>query len=339
MMSLSAVPPAGWDAGLPFPTLSTGFAAAARALGHEPLYASNGDGKALVLTRAVAVPVLRRWTARSKVYVQSESLAFVNALVETLRARGVSHVRVGDAVWGWRAAAGAPMPMTAVWNHLMTFDARLGDDETLALMDPKTRAQIRKSERAGTVVEEVRDAVALDDFCRLADVTGERMRARDVAAVHPASYFKAVYRSMVPRGEAMFLVARAQGQPLAGGLFLLSPQRMSYYLGASTRDRALTTSHGPSALFWGAMRIAHKRGIPAFDLGAVTPTEDVTHPNHSVYQFKRRFGGQVERLVSAEVVLSPVRYQLQERVLMPLWKRFSDVYLAAATRGRGDAAA
>ena len=331
-MRISDAAPVGWDGNIPFPTLSTAFARAARTTGMRALFATDGASRALILIRSVPVLFCRRWTTRAKVYVSTARSEFVTAVVSALRARGVSYVRLGDAVWGGLSATTVSGNMTVITSHLMTFNAGLKESETLARMDSKTRAHLRKAMRDGVLVEEIRDESGLAAFCRLVEETRERMRARDVAAAAPISYFRAAFREMVPRGEALFLLARAQGAPLAGAVFLVSAQRMSYYLGASTRDRALTVRHGPTAVFWEAMRLAHARGIPTFDLGAVTPVADPRHPHHSVYRFKRGFGGRLEEIHGGEVRLSPLSCYLQDHLLAPAWKRLYPMYFSLFAR-------
>ena len=335
LLRLIDVAPAGWDERIPFPVMSTAFARAARTTGMRPLFATDGLHQALILLRSA--PFIRRWTVRAKVYAATAHRGFVAAVIAALRARGAAYVRLGDAVWGG-AAADACDGMKTVTTYLMSFDAAVSEAEALARMEPKTRAHLRKSIRNGVAVEEIRDESGLAAFLRLAGETRERMRARDVAATTPHAYFRTVFSEMVPRGEAIFLLAHAQGAPLAGALFLVSRERMTYYLGASTRDRALTARHGPTAVFWAGMRLAHARGIPTFDLGAVTPTDDPAHPHHSVYRFKRGFGGRVEPMHGGELVLSPLSCRFQDRVLAPAWKWLYPLYFRLATRrGAGEA--
>ena len=61
-MKFVETPPSDWDERIAFPLQSVGFAHAARALGHHPLFAEDQQGLALVLVRRVPVPVLRAWT-------------------------------------------------------------------------------------------------------------------------------------------------------------------------------------------------------------------------------------------------------------------------------------
>jgi hypothetical protein len=331
-MHITDVPPPDWNEDLQFPTLSTGFAHAARTTGQRALYATDGSGRALVLLRALPGPFLRWWTTRAKAYVQADRPAFVRAVVEALRARGASYVRLGDSLWGLPPEAGRCDGMVMTTAHRIGFDATVSDEAAFARMEGKTRAQIRKSERAGVRVEEVADETGLADFCGLLDETQARMRARQVTAALPRAYFTEVFRQMVPQGQAVFLLGRVNGRAVAGGLFLVSPDRMTYYVGASTRDRALTATNGPSAVFWHAMRLAHKLGLRHFDLGAVTPTDDPTHPHHSVYHFKQGFGGTMEQMLGGEVELSPLKCRFQDHVVRPAWKRLYPFYLRMTTQ-------
>jgi hypothetical protein len=312
--------------------LSTSFARAARTLGQRALYATDGVGRALVLVRAVPGPLVRWWTSRAKVYIDADRSGFVGDVVAALRARGISYARLGDAAWGLPPASGWCDGLTTITTHLMTFDAAITEEQALARLAPKTRWQLRRSAREGVDVDEVRDELELEAFCGLVEETRDRMRARDVAAALPGAFYRAVFKEMVPRGEAVFVVARAGGRPLAGGLFFIAPSRMSYYHGASTRDREVTALNGPTAMFWYAMSLARARGIPVFDLGAVTPTEDPSHPHHSVYHFKRGFGGRLEELRSAEIMLSPLKCRFQEVVVLPAWKRMYPLYLSLVGR-------
>jgi len=80
-------------------------------------------------------------------------------------------------------------------------------------------------------------------------------------------------------------------------------------------------------MFWHAMRVARARGCAIFDMGAVTPTDDPNHPHHSVYEYKKGWGGKLASVPSGELIVSAVKYRFQEFVLAPLWDRLHPVYL------------
>lgn len=331
-MRISEVAPTGWDDGIAFPMLSTAFARASRTLGQRPFYLTDGVSRALVLLRSLPGPLVSWWTSRAKVYVDAARPDFVTHVIDALRARGVSYARIGDAAWGVPALSLTGAGLRRLTTHLMTLDPTRSEADALAQLSPKTRWQLRRSQREGVKVEAITTDRELGAFCELVEETGDRMRARDLGAALPAAFYRAVFQEMVPRGEALFVLAQAGTRALAGGLFFVSPQRMSYYHGASTRDRAVTALNGPTAMFWYARHVAGKRGIAQFDLGAVTPTDDPAHPHHSVYHFKRGFGGQIAELHSGEVMLSPLRCRFQELVVLPAWKRMYPLYLSLVGR-------
>jgi hypothetical protein len=328
-MEIHKTAPRAWDARIDFPILSSGYGEAAATVGFTPLYAIDGDASALVLVRELPVPLLRTWTARAKAYVTGGGAKFVSGLVEALRDRGIAHLRIGDGVVGLSQRTIEEAALPCAVTHLLEHAPAENDDELFRRLASRRRTALRRAEREGVVVHELRTEDELAQFCALATETARRARARDVGAVLPPAYFAAIFRTMVPRKQAVFFLARHGDQPLAGALFLTSSDRMTYFYGVSTRDPELTKLQGPTAVFWHALRVARGREIPRFDLGAVTPTDDPAHPNHSVYYFKREFGGYVTDLHHAELALAPVKYAFQERVMLPVWKRAHTLYMQA----------
>ena len=320
-------PPPDWDKRAAFPTLGTAFAEVAATVGQRALYVEDRDAMALVLVRSLPIPGLRAWTARAKAYVSGGGARFVRDLVRGLGARGIAHVRIGDSVLGLpRAdleAAGVPLIVSHLLRHPVAQDSR----ELFRRLASRRRTALRRAEREGVTVSEVRTEAELREYYALAADTERRARARDIAIVAPWAYLRSIFGHLVPRRQAVFLLARRGDRPLAGATFLVSPQRMTYFHASSTRDPALTALQGPTAVIWHAMRVALMRGIASFDLGAVTPTNDPLHPHHSIFRFKREFGGYVEEICHGDLALSPWRHAFQERVMMPLWKRAHGVYL------------
>lgn len=325
-MKLTKTAPAGWDQHIAFPLQSIGYAHAAAALGHRPLFASDATGVALVLVRRVPVPLLGAWTARAKVYAHAHHAAFLPALTEALRVRGISHVRFGDSIWGVSGALSDDWPaFRRTVHHVIVNDVRFEDEALLARIKGKVRRHIRVAAKVN--VDQVRTAADLHDYLALSEQTAQRMRGLDLAAVYPRAYFEAILDEMVPHRQAALFIARADGIPVAGGLFLASRDRFVYVHGCSTRDRELTPKQGPSALFWHAIRFARDHGCSEFEMGAVTPTEDPKHPHYSVYEYKKGWGGTVQAVRSGEVIVSPLKYRFQEHVLAPMWDRVHPLYL------------
>jgi hypothetical protein len=331
-MYVSAAAPVAWDHRILAPVLSRGFADAMTTLGWSPVYAWDGSDAALVLIRRLPVPGLRGWTSRAHIYVNHGYPTFVRELHGWLDDERVGYATIGDAVWPSPGHLRGALPRMRVTDvQRIVHDVQRDDATLLAGMDAKARAQVRRAEGTGVVVSEILSEDDLESFLALGAHTAARIRERNLAFALPDAFFRVILRSLVPEGRATFLMAHAEDRPLAGALFVNSARAMTYYHGVSTRDPALTPRQGPSALVWRAMRLARERKIPYFDHGAVTVTDDPAHPHHSVYAFKRRFGGRTEAVATAELVLSRVKHAFHQRVLMPAWKRLRPLYVRVAS--------
>jgi lipid II:glycine glycyltransferase (peptidoglycan interpeptide bridge formation enzyme) len=217
--------------------------------------------------------------------------------------------------------------------HVFVHDLTLDESALLAQTKRMIRRHLRKLADEVTVTT-VRTQADLRAYLALTAETGARMRFRDVPAVFPSAYFETIFREMVPRGQAVMFLARAGAAPLAAATFVMNEDRFAQIHGCSTRDRALTPKQGPTLLFWTAMQYARKQGCRSFDMGAVTPTTDPRHPHYSVYEYKKLWGGRLERRQSAELVVSPWKHRFQETVLAPMWDRLHPTYLRLFGDGR-----
>ena len=326
---------AQWNQRVRSSVLSREFAAAMATLGWRPFFVADDSDLALVLIRRLPVPGLRTWTTRAKVYLNDGYPMFVRELRACLADEGVAYATLGDPL--------CPLPShlrnalrgaVTIAHHRIVHDVGVDDETLLARMDPKLRGHLRRAGRQGTTVSEIVSSDDLQAFYSLAAETADRIRHRNLVAALPDAFFAEVLRTMVPRGQALMLLARAGDRPLAGGLFFRSGPYLTYFHGVSTRQPELARSQGPSAMFWHALRHARSEGLRYFDHGAVTVTDDANHPHFSVYDYKRKFGGRVEEVGSAQLVLSRAKHAFQERVMMPVWRRLHPLYMRFAPRAR-----
>lgn len=334
-MRISAVPPAQWNQRIHSSVLGREFAAVMATLGWRPFFAADDSDVALVLIRRLSVPGLRAWTTRARVYLNDGYPMFVRELQACLADEGVACATLGDPLCPLpshlrNALRGAEI----IDHHRIVHDLEADDETLLAGMDPKLRGHLRRAGRQGTTVSEIVSSDDLQAFCSLAAETADRIRHRNLVAALPDAFFAAVLRTMVPRGQALLLLARAGDRPLAGGLFFRTGPYLTYFHGVSTREPELARFQGPSAMFWHAMRHARSEGLRYFDHGAVTVTDDPNHPHFSVYDYKRKFGGRVEPVASAQLILSHTKHAFQERVMMPVWRRLHPFYMRLARGAR-----
>jgi GNAT acetyltransferase-like protein len=328
-LELRTVAAHGWDARVGSAFLGTAFAAASRAAGYRAYFVEDARDRALVLVRSVPLPLVDGLTRRAKVYVDRCDAGFLRDLAAALERMGVSHARVGDQMHEWRGAWPAPWPaLKRETIQVCRLDRVVGTDEELRhILREPARNHIRKAQRTGVTVTEATRPAEIEELFGLLEATAERIRGHGSNAVFPVAFFRAVWRHMVPRGEAVFLLARAGDALLAGQIYFVSRESVGYYHGGSTRERELTPKQGPSAVFWYALRMARDRGVP-FDMGGIT-TDDPDDPQAGVTQFKRQWVPQPTAVEVADIVMSPLKVRFQERVLLPLWERAHPLYLRA----------
>lgn len=324
-MRVRETPAVDWDERVGSAWLSTGFAAASAATGHRVLYAEDDADMALVLLRSVPIPLLHRWTLRAKIFLARRDGAFLRRLVDVLSDAGVTQVHIGHHCHPWRGAW--PVPWRGFQSERLGTaiidDVQKRPADFLAVRRT-FRQNLAKAERAHVEVAEVVTAEQFDAFCTLIDETDRRMMRHGVCHIYPRVFFNAARRYMVPRGQAIMLLAHAGGTPLAAQLYFVSGDHLTYYHGGSTRDRELTPKQGPTAAIWRAIAIARERGHHLLNLGGVSPEDS---RQAGVTQAKRQLG---TRFVDAEVAhvrLAPVKVRVQERFLLPAWKYAHPLYV------------
>jgi hypothetical protein len=320
-LTLAPAPPAGWKALARDAVQLPEFAEAMRHLGYRPFYAARGDAAALVQIRD-PLPRLGLF-GRAYVYSSGEDAGFLEAVLTALARRRIPFVRVGNTMWGVRERgrlAFADRRVQVVPRHTFVLDIARDEKAILAGMEGAER-KIRKATKEGVEVTEAQSLADVEAYHRLSSDTADRIRTRSRFTELPLAFFVDVWRRMIPAGHARLFLARHGSELIAGNLFFVHGDTMLYYQGASTRDRAHTLRQAPAACFWAAIRAARALGLTRFDFGGCTPTDDPADPRHGVYEFKKKWGGELVTFYNAEVLLAPRVVAVQERVLAPLWQR------------------
>lgn len=176
----------------------------------------------------------------------------------------------------------------------MLVDLRKDEDGLLAKMHPKTRYNIRLSERRGVVVS----TGTLADLPAWHTLYLETTRRHHLDPM-PLEHFEAFMRERAEHTASpvrtALLLAHHEGTLVAGLLLALSRTRATYLYGASSHaQRDVMGSH---AIQWAAMRLAKAHGCLDYDLFGAAPRADEAHALAGVHRFKAGFGG---RLVHRE---------------------------------------
>jgi peptidoglycan pentaglycine glycine transferase (the first glycine) len=186
-------------------------------------------------------------------------------------------------------------------------------EEILGRMKQKTRYNIRLAEKKGVVVSASTD---VETFHKMSLVTSDR----DAFGVHSLAYYQAFYDLFHKEGACELLIAYYDRQPLAA-VFVLAKGDRAYYLYGASSD--LERNRMPTYLVqWEAMKWAKEKGCTTYDLWGIPDFNEneleeafLERDSHDglwgVYRFKRGFGGEIQRSVSAwDRVYHPLLYKL-----------------------------
>ncbi|GAB6113095.1 lipid II:glycine glycyltransferase FemX [Desulfomicrobium salsuginis] len=164
------------------------------------------------------------------------------------------------------------------------------EDAILDGMKPKTRYNIGLAQRKGVTVQTV-GREKLPEFYALYCQTARRNGFKQCGYDHFAVLFQSL-ASSPDHSELLFLLARHGRDILAGAIVGISGKAANFLYGASANTKRNLMA--PSLMHWTAMRHARERGCTTYEMGAVSPGVDPSHPFYGLYRFKTGFGGRIE---------------------------------------------
>jgi lipid II:glycine glycyltransferase (peptidoglycan interpeptide bridge formation enzyme) len=157
-------------------------------------------------------------------------------------------------------------------------------------MKPKARYNIGLARRKGVTVQPVGREM-LPEFHALYCQTARRNGFAPCGYSHVAALFQNLVSSP-DHSELLFLLARHGRDILAGALVGISGKAANFLYGASANVKRNLMA--PSLMHWEAMLHARKHGCTTYEMGAVSPGVDPSHPFYGLYRFKTGFGGRIE---------------------------------------------
>jgi lipid II:glycine glycyltransferase (peptidoglycan interpeptide bridge formation enzyme) len=175
----------------------------------------------------------------------------------------------------------------------VTVDLTQPEEQILAGMRSSTRQNIRKGERAGTVVRKG----GRPDLAAVGELL-EATAARQGFVAADEDYLTVLFDELDPLGQCALFIAEADGAPVATILLVGFAGRVVYKRGG------WSGTHGEwrpnESLHWAAMRWAKETGFREYDFDGIEPevaravAEGVPGPEPThVTRFKLGFGGDV----------------------------------------------
>jgi len=185
------------------------------------------------------------------------------------------------------------------------------EDDIWNNFNKKLRNSIRKAEKENVKIEEIKEEGNLKEYYELSLKTEKRIKeikGRKTFAIQKYEFFKKVFNENIGR----FLVARYNGKIIAGALFLVWADKTIYFQSFSSVEH--TPKQAPSLLQWEAIKKFKKEGLKKYDLGGVTINLEPSDSRYWVYEFKRKFNGELQKFYNLEVILSPFKKKIQDKV-------------------------
>jgi len=178
----------------------------------------------------------------------------------------------------------------------MVVDLASSVAELQARMSQTARRYIRAGQRAGVAVVEETSVAAQEAFYGLFEVTSKR----DGFFLRPRPYLRGGWQALIDAGYGRFLFARKDGADLVA-MFLASFNGKVWYKDGASLDAGLKV-HAPYVLQWAAMQWGKAHTATYYDMVAIPDPEELENRQHEMwglYDFKRKFGGEVREFIRA----------------------------------------
>jgi CelD/BcsL family acetyltransferase involved in cellulose biosynthesis len=156
----------------------------------------------------------------------------------------------------WRPQACASV---SFYSHILELqpDAK----GLFARCDDSVRRAIRKAEKAGLELGFHQDLAAMREFYELVC----RTRKRHGVPPQPFEFYASIQHKVLAAGQGWIVLARHQGRPVAGAVFLHSGRGAIYKFGAS--DEAFQNLRANNLVMWKAIEHYAKNGFETLDFG------------------------------------------------------------------------
>ncbi len=177
-------------------------------------------------------------------------------------------------------------------------------DKLLANLRKTTRYSIRKAEKDGVTIRSSTEPTDLELFWNLYQATVVRQHFTPFSL----AYLEREFHVFTQHQAARLFLADHQGETVAGALIIFTPQSAFYHHGASLqKDPKLTAAY---LLQWAVIKYAKERGCRKYNFWGISPENEPKHPWAGLSLFKKGFGGEAHRYVSAQDKPLSTRYWL-----------------------------
>ena len=205
-------------------------------------------------------------------------------------------------------------PLFTKYNFVL--DLKKSEDEILKNMHPKTRYNVRLSEKKGVKFEIDNGDKSFKEYLKLTKETTKRQKFY----AHNESYHKLMWETLKANNkdefdsnklQAHLLKAVYKNKTLVTWVLFTFKDTLYYPYGASSDQyREVMASAG---IMWAAIKYGKKLGLSKFDMwgAANVPEPETNDPYFGFHRFKQGFGAEhVEMVGSYDLVINSLNYNL-----------------------------
>jgi peptidoglycan pentaglycine glycine transferase (the first glycine) len=251
------------------------------------------------------IPLRTRVLNDLQAFAKKQGAIFLKIDPDIVLGRGIPNSE-GDVPENSGQAAGAELARRGwayssdqiQFRNTVLINLSATEEEMLARMKPKTRYNIRLSEKKGVSVR----VGTLDDLPMLYKMYAETS-IRDGFVIRDENYYMTVWKLFITNYQlpispsAIPLIAEVNNEPVAA-IFLFMFAGRAYYVYGMSRN--VHREKMPTYLLqWEAIKRAKTSGCSAYDLWGAPEVFDESDSMWGVYRFKEGLGGEVVRTLGA----------------------------------------
>lgn len=157
------------------------------------------------------------------------------------------------------------------------------EDELLKNMKRNTRNHIRKAEKAGVTVRELKRE-ELNIFKQITESTSKRRHFDD----KPLSYYEQMYDLFHQKGEVKFMLAEVNDIPLSAAMFMLYGDEVIYLFSGSD-EKYMKEYNAQYAIQWHMIKYAAEHKFKTYNFYGIQGLPDKDSKDYGIYDFKKGF--------------------------------------------------
>ena len=230
---------------------------------------------------------------------------FFDGLGRAARAEGIHRIRLSRNFYDADRADLPGCKVQEAVQQVLHFGGRT-EEQVWESLKPRVRRDVRLGAKRGVVVEPAVTEADCEALFRMYTLT---MARNETFVVWKREMIGKIWELLIRPGQGEMLIARVQGEPVAGLISLYSGKRCFYFLGASSGENRNLCPN--DAVIWEAIRRAIARGCDDFDF-MISASGDTP-----LIEFKEKWNTTRQRFCFCEWDLAPLACWLW-KVSLPL---------------------